>query len=138
MTKKVESFFPNAQVLVVEDYEFNLEIIVEMLKLMRIEPDVALNGVEAVEKAKLKHYDIILMDVLMPIMDGYQATQLIRQLPISQPIIIALTASILLQDKKKCQDAGMDDFLYKPLEFDVLEKAMNQYLPSKVNKLPSR
>lgn len=136
MIKKIETFFPNTQVLVVEDYEFNLEIIVEMLKMMGIEPDVAANGEEAVEKVKSKNYDIILMDVLMPKMDGYQASKIIRSLSIPQPIILALTASVQPQDKKKCLDAGMNDFINKPMEFEDLEKALKQHLSSKVAKAP--
>lgn len=134
--KKVESFFPNAAVLVVEDYEFNLEIIVEMLRLMGIKADVATDGEEAVEIVKRKNFDLILMDVLMPKMDGYQATTIIRQLPIPQPIILALTASVLIQDKRKCQEAGMNDFINKPLQFDDLEKTLKKYLSEKLVSKP--
>ena len=83
--------------------------------------DLAENGSKAVELFKLNHYDLILMDIQMPVMDGIQATLTIRQmekeLGISNPIrIIAVTAFALEKDREKCLAAGMDDFLAKPFK----------------------
>lgn len=122
--------FPNKKILVVEDYEFNREIIVDMLKLFGIEPDVAVNGKEALEKAQQSVYDLILMDIRMPVMDGYQASQEIRKLPNSKPLIIALTASSALREKEKFIEMGMDDFLIKPIELHELENTLKKYLKS--------
>ncbi|MFA6917076.1 MAG: response regulator [Parachlamydiales bacterium] len=120
--------FNGAKVLVVEDFDINREIISEMLTMVGIIPDSAENGLEAVEKAKAVKYDLILMDIRMPYMDGYDATKEIRKLGDPQPIVIALTASIQEKDKKKSVEVGMDDYLSKPLEFQVLEKTLKNYL----------
>lgn len=132
--KKLDTSFADVNLLVVEDYEFSVEILVEMLRLMGIEPDVARNGEEAFEKAKHKHYDIILMDILMPKIDGYESTRLIRELPIKQPIITALTAGVQQNEQKKCIDAGMDDFLSKPLILFDLENHLKKHLATKIVK----
>lgn len=120
--------FPNRKVLVAEDYEFNREIIVDMLRLFGIEPDVALNGKEALDKASESNYDLILMDIRMPVMDGYQASREIRKLPNHKPLIVALTASSALREKEKFHEMGMDDFLIKPLELHELENTLRKYL----------
>lgn len=130
--KKLDTSFTNAHVLVAEDYDISVEIITEMLRLMGIEPDIARDGEETVNKAKKKDYDLILMDILMPKIDGYEATKLIRELKIRQPIITALTAGVQLSDKKKCLDAGMDDFLNKPLILLDLEKHLKKHLYNKI------
>lgn len=132
MKKQLESLFSDVKMLVVEDYDFSMEIIVEMLRLMGIEPDTANNGEEAVEKVKHQKYDLILMDLLMPKMDGYEATRFIRKLPIEQPIITALTAGVQQIDQKKCLDAGMNDFLIKPLTLIDLEAYLKQHLAQKL------
>ncbi|MBA3816349.1 MAG: response regulator [Parachlamydiaceae bacterium] len=130
--KKFETKFTDVKMLIVEDYDFSMEILVEMLRLMGIEPDTAKNGEEAIEKAKIKKYDLILMDILMPKVDGYEATMSIRKLSIEQPIITALTASVQEEDKKKCLDAGMNDFLAKPMNIDALENHLKHHLSSKL------
>jgi len=135
--KKFETTFADVKMLVVEDYNFSMEIIVEMLRMMGIEPDMASNGEEAIEKAKHKKYDLILMDLLMPKVDGYEATMSIRKLPIEQPIITALTANAQEEDKKRCFNAGMNNFLSKPLSMDALENHLKQHLLSKLVKKTS-
>lgn len=120
--------YPNRKVLVVEDYEFNREIIVDMLKLFGIEPDIAINGKAAVERARSNQYELILMDIRMPVMDGYQASQEIRKIPDHKPLIIALTASSALREKDKFNEIGMDDFLIKPIELNELENTLKKYL----------
>lgn len=125
--------FNDLRLLVVEDYDFNLEIVVDMLNILGIKPDTAVNGKEAVEKVEKGNYDLILMDIRMPIMDGYEASETIRKLPISQPLIIALTASVLT-DKEKFEFYGMNDFLIKPIELEDLEKMLMKYFKNKSSR----
>ena len=120
--------FPQKKLLVAEDYEFNRDILVDMLRLFGIEPDIALNGKEALEKAQNTKYDLILMDIRMPVMDGYQASQEIRKLPDQKPTIIALTASTGIHGGELFKEVGMDDFLIKPLELQELEATLKKYL----------
>ncbi len=133
---KTNTQFQNATVLVVENFEFNQEIIVEMLHLVGITPDVANNGVEAVEMAKQKTYDLILMDLRMPLKDSYEAAKEIRALPIQQPIIVAVTSSALIKDRDKGVDVGMNDYVTKPMEFDQLEVVLKKHLPHRLKKAP--
>ena len=104
--------------------------------LLRSDPRIELvgeaaDGVEAVEKAAARHYDIILMDMQMPRMDGLEATRRIRQLPaLKDTPIVAMTANAFADDRTSCIEAGMDDFLTKPLELSDLQKVLGQWLPS--------
>jgi CheY-like chemotaxis protein len=88
---------------------------------------VVANGREATEAVRLAPYDVVLMDVEMPEMDGLDATRSIRrQLPVSrQPRIVAMTASALVEDQSACSEAGMDDYLSKPVRLGELEAALN-------------
>ena len=106
----------NLKVLVVEDNEINSEVVGELLKSINIYPDMANDGVQALEKVKSNLYDIILMDVQMPNMDGNEATQHIRKLPhyVHTPIL-AMTANIFAHDIDACKKAGMNDFVRKPI-----------------------
>jgi CheY-like chemotaxis protein len=111
----------NRHILLVEDNEFNQDVMIEVLKEARISLDLAVNGKIAVKKVKENHYDIVLMDMQMPIMDGVTATRLIRELPefASLPIL-AMTANVSESDRKVCIDAGMNDYLTKPIRPDEL------------------
>ena len=75
----------------------------------------------------LKKFDIILMDIKMPVMDGIEATKHIRQLP-EHPYIIAVSASVQASDKQKCQNVGIDGYLTKPIEFDKLDAILTQFI----------
>jgi PAS domain S-box-containing protein len=116
------SSFPEAdlsgiRVLVVEDNQINQQVLLEILKHFHMEPDVAENGKQALSKIKARDYDAILMDIQMPVMDGYQATKLIREDPrLSGVPIIAVTAHVMDEDRQKCMDAGMNDYLAKPID----------------------
>jgi CheY-like chemotaxis protein len=78
------------------------------------------NGSEALEEVKNNNYDIVLMDVQMPEMDGLEATGHIRKLPVKQPYIVAMTANAMAEDREICLRAGMDEYLPKPMKLDDL------------------
>jgi CheY-like chemotaxis protein len=114
--------------------EINREIIAALLEPTRIEIDFAVNGINAIEmfEKTVSPYDIILMDVQMPVMDGYDATRKIRVLdkPEAKQIpIIALTANVFKDDVAKALDAGMNGHLGKPVDFDEMIGVMSKYLP---------
>jgi CheY-like chemotaxis protein len=127
--RPTQSQFTGRRALLVEDYFINQEILQEMLKLMGITVETASNGEEALERATQKAYDVILMDIQMPKKDGYQVTREIRKegQNIHTPII-AVTASALTGDREKCIEAGMDDYLAKPIELDQLEAMLKKHL----------
>ena len=87
---------------------------------MRVALDLAENGEVAVQKVKENEYDLILMDCQMPVMDGFEATKIIRDLGYRDLSIVALTANALEEDREKCLKAGMDDFVSKPVEKNEL------------------
>lgn len=117
------------QILVVEDNEINASLIHEILQLNNMTSDYAVNGREAVNSFKRKSYDLILMDCQMPVMDGLTATKLIRQQQegTKRPIIIALTAATSEVDRALCIEAGMDDFITKPINMETIIKKINKY-----------
>ncbi|MDF3131047.1 ATP-binding protein [Kiritimatiellaeota bacterium B1221] len=110
-------------ILVVEDLPVNQLLANKMIQKLGHQPDIASSGAEAIEKVKNKIYDIILMDMVMPEMDGLETTRRIRAMPLSYyPKIIALTANAFAEDKANAFDAGMDRFLTKPLSMNALRK----------------
>ncbi len=114
------------KVLIVEDVFTNQFVLSEMLKDMGCEFDVANNGQEAFDAVQKNEYDVVLMDCNMPVMDGYEATQKIRDLGFKDLPIVALTASALESDRKKCLAAGMDDFVSKPIDKDEIVRIMDK------------
>jgi signal transduction histidine kinase/DNA-binding response OmpR family regulator len=112
--------------LLAEDNPVNQKVALRMLEKMGFHADVAANGAEVLQALERKVYDVILMDVLMPEMDGLEATRLIRNRgkEIPQPVIIALTANALAGDRDRCLSAGMDDYLTKPLQLEQLRNAL--------------
>jgi len=119
------------RILVAEDNDFNQEIIIEVLGMVGIIPDVAANGQEAVQRVSSQTYDLVLMDMQMPVMDGVEATRQIRQLPgCSHLPVIALTANAFEDDREACREAGMDDFVTKPFESEVLFSKILRNLPA--------
>ncbi|MEM7098167.1 MAG: ATP-binding protein [Pseudomonadota bacterium] len=115
----------NLSILLAEDNPVNQTVALRMLKRLGIEPVVVDNGVEAVKEAQARPFDLVLMDLQMPQMDGLEATTKIRELTdISQPRIIALTANAMAEDRSRCIDAGMDDFLAKPVRMEDLRAAI--------------
>lgn len=123
--KKLTSKFPDLNVLIVEDNQINQEVCKDILELMGCKVTLAVDGNEAVKFAQGSPYELILMDIQLPGIDGYEATRQIRRdgNPF-RPIIIALTASALDNDKGKCLEAGMDDYISKPMEASQLEDAL--------------
>jgi PAS domain S-box-containing protein len=113
--------FPGARVLVAEDEPVNREVLMFLLEDAGLVPDVAINGQEAVEKARGGGYALILMDVQMPVMSGLEATDAIRELPGMANIpILAVTANAFDEDRDACLAAGMDDHIGKPVDPDAL------------------
>lgn len=116
------------RLLLVEDNEVNQMVATAMLQLEGFVVDVAGNGAEAFEQVKQNDYDAVLMDVQMPVMDGLQATRAIRQLPKGLRLpIIALTANAMLEDRQMCLDAGMNDYISKPIEPDALKRVLERW-----------
>ena len=109
----------NKKILLVEDNELNFEIAKTVLEEAGFRVDGASNGKEAVDKASNNTYDVILMDIQMPIMDGYEATKKLRKLGNRTPII-AMTANAFSEDRKKAKDVGMDGYIAKPIDVKTL------------------
>jgi signal transduction histidine kinase/CheY-like chemotaxis protein len=111
-------------ILLVEDDKINRLLAVRILEKMGYTPDTATNGQEAIELLNAHPYNLILMDIQMPILDGLEATKMIRKEFTYQPTIIAMTANAMLEDKHLCEAAGMDDFLPKPINVKNLEEML--------------
>jgi CheY-like chemotaxis protein/signal transduction histidine kinase len=121
----------SAKILLVEDNEINQKIVLLSLNKKVDQIDVAANGKEALEMFGVKKYDLILMDIMMPVMDGIVATKKIREIEStgdSHVPIIAITANALAGDRENCLAAGVDDYIAKPFAADVLIKKMKSLL----------
>lgn len=122
----------NGKVLLAEDNVVNQQVAQGMLRKLGFQIDLAINGLEAVSLANSQNYDIIFMDCQMPDMDGYRATELIRQQELSNKTIrtpiIALTANALSGDREKCLAVGMDDYVSKPFSQDQLVTILTKWL----------
>jgi two-component system sensor histidine kinase/response regulator len=118
-----------ARILLVEDNELNQEVATELLRDAGLIVDVAGNGEIAVQKVKEAAYDIVLMDMQMPVMDGITATREIRKLPQFAALpIVAMTANAMEGDRQRCLEAGMNDHIAKPVEPDDLWKALLKWI----------
>lgn len=120
-------------VLLVEDNEVNLKVAQKLIDYIGFPFDVAENGMQALDKVKNNRYRLILMDCQMPVMDGYHSTRRIRRYEeennLHRTPIIAMTANAMLGDKEKCLEAGMDDYMSKPLNRYLLEKTLKKWDP---------
>lgn len=121
----------NLRILLVDDNNFNQKLAVEMLKQLGYPADVASSGTEALEALREKTYDVVLMDVKMPGIDGLETTRRIcrRWVVGSRPRIIGMTASTTEGDRQKCLEAGMDDYIPKPLRLEELKAALSRCQP---------
>ena len=117
--------YANMSVLIAEDNAVNQKVALQMLRRLGIRADIAANGLEAVHMLSKRNYELILMDVQMPELDGLEATRCIRVTDnIRQPHIIAMTANALADDRLACLEAGMNDFIAKPVRLDDLRQAL--------------
>ena len=118
-----------ARVLLVEDNEINQQVGKELLEMAGIIVEIVCNGQEAVQRVQEAAFELVLMDVQMPIMDGFQATRLIRKIPgRAQLPIVAMTANVMVQDLARCWDAGMDGHIAKPVDPNKLFRTLNQWI----------
>ncbi|MDD5388835.1 MAG: PhnD/SsuA/transferrin family substrate-binding protein [Gallionellaceae bacterium] len=120
------------RVLLVEDNLINQEVALDLLRDVGIRADLARDGREAVDKARGHDYELILMDVQMPVMDGLAATAAIRRLPghAATPIL-AMTASVFVEEQNQCLEAGMNDLVPKPVDPEALFAALAKWLPER-------
>lgn len=125
--KPEETSLRGFKILVVEDNAVNLKLLNAVLGNLGCEVDIAVNGKIAVEKAGINQYDLVLMDIQMPVMGGYEATEIIRN-KISKTLpIVALTASAMRKDEEKCFACGMNGFVIKPFEIGKLKEKIMEY-----------
>jgi two-component system, sensor histidine kinase and response regulator len=125
------------QVLLVEDNLINIQVAGELLEGLGIEVTIARSGVEALQQLAVGNYDLILMDVQMPDMDGFEATRQLRCSPQWQEIpVIALTANAMSGDRERCLAAGMNDYLSKPIDPDELQSMLLRWMPERAQSVP--
>ena len=141
--KEAENFFiaPKARILLVDDNELNLLVAKELMKPLQLQIDTAINGAQAVEQIQKQHYDLVLMDHMMPVMDGIEATRIIRNMPepeYSKIPIIALTANAMVNARKEFIQAEMNGFIAKPIDFNSICTALRTWLPEEVVQEVSR
>ena len=132
--KEAECLFiaPEAHILLVDDNELNLVVAKELLKPLRMQIDTAENGQQAVKMVRGSQYDLVLMDIMMPVMDGIEAAKAIRALPedkYQKLPIIALTANAMVDARKEFLNAGMNGFVAKPIDFTRICNQLKLWLP---------
>lgn len=116
------------RILIAEDNPSNQKVLIEMLKRLGYRADGVADGREAVQSLERQDYDLVLMDIKMPEMDGITAAKEIRKLrPVSSPKIVAITAYALEGDREMCLEAGMDDYIAKPVKMNELAGILEKY-----------
>ncbi|MBX9960148.1 MAG: response regulator [Burkholderiaceae bacterium] len=124
--------FEGARVLLVEDNELNQEVATDLLRDAGLLVELAVNGQQAVDRVREEDYDIVLMDMQMPVMDGLEATRQIRSLPGKEALpIVAMTANASDTDRQACLAAGMNDHVAKPIEPELLFRSLQRWLPQR-------
>lgn len=127
----IDYMAPKAQILAVDDNAINLTIIKGLLAPLKVRIDSATGGREAVEKAAENDYDIILMDHMMPEVDGVDATRIIRQSSSGrQPVIIAVSANVMEEARHLFKEVGMNDFIAKPVDVEDMVTKLKKWLPA--------
>jgi CheY-like chemotaxis protein len=140
---RLEGGYPSGQnsgtILIVEDNRINQKILNHQLTNLGYSTELAENGAEAVARVRIRRYDLIFMDVQMPVMDGFQATQEIRNLgePSSSTPIVAVTANALQSEREKCFSSGMDDYITKPVDRERLTEALRRWVGSNRSESPA-
>jgi len=119
-----ESFPLN--ILIAEDNIVNQKLIERILHKLGYHTETASDGIQVLSSIAKKEYNVILMDIRMPEMDGLEATREIRQMAIKQPYIIAMTANAMSNDREECLDNGMNDYLAKPLSTDEIINSLKK------------
>lgn len=118
-------------ILLVEDYKANIMVATLLLESFGYSCSVAETGEDALRKIEEQHFDLILMDVQMPLMNGFEATQRIREREAEKHLarvpVIGMTAHALSGDREKCIEAGMDDYLSKPFQPEQLQALLDKY-----------
>ena len=127
-----DSFGP-IHILLAEDDELNQKVTLIMLTRLGYRADAVANGLEVIQALEQRAYDLILMNIVMPKMDGLETTQEICKClsATKRPKIIAITGYILPNDKERCFEAGMDDYLFKPVTLNELALMLSKYLPER-------
>jgi two-component system sensor histidine kinase/response regulator len=129
MPAPMDTGLRGTRVLLAEDNVVNQEVAREILEQAGISVDIAVNGAEAVEMARAGRHDMVLMDMQMPVMDGLEATRVLRADPSLAGLpIIAMTASVLPEDRQRCLDAGMNDHVGKPIDVAELFATLRRWL----------
>jgi CheY-like chemotaxis protein len=126
LTGNLATHYP-LRILVAEDNKTNQDVALKVLSKLGYEAALAQNGEEALEMVGENKFDIIFMDVQMPVKDGLEATRMIRLCLNTQPVIIAMTANAIQGDRQKCINAGMDDYMSKPFKIDELTKMIEKW-----------
>jgi CheY-like chemotaxis protein len=114
------------RILLAEDNVVNQKVALRMLGRLGYRADIAADGLEVLKALQSHHYDVVLMDVQMPEMDGLEATRSIRRMPGRQPYIIAMTAHAMKGDREECLEAGMNDYVSKPVRIEELNAALQR------------
>lgn len=123
------SKFKGARVLLVEDNAINREVAIDLLTSEGITVEVAVNGREALDKLAAERFDGVLMDCQMPVMDGFAATQALRERPELRELpVIAMTANAMVGDREKALAAGMNDYVAKPIDFDEVLATLARWI----------
>ncbi len=119
------------KILIAEDHEINQQVIVSQLNTLGYHADCVNNGLEALDRLAREDYDLVFMDCQMPLKDGYEVTRELRQREGNRrhTIVIALTAHALNSDRHKCLEAGMDDYVSKPVLLEQLQSALDRWIP---------